>query len=110
METPENTVIPHVNETQQSATNVNVATPKQKLAAQMVVEGFTLRDISKKLKIRHETITRWKKLPAFQAEYDKAIEDERKAAEERKKERIKSHEEMRAHMHHDIAYLMHDAG
>ena len=38
---------------------------KQLLAAEFLAFGETARSVSAKLGIRHETISRWKKIPCF---------------------------------------------
>jgi len=96
-------------ETQQISTKRNKLTPKQIEGARMIIEGVSLRDIAKKLKIRHETVTRWKLLPLFQEECRKLTEEKNKAREEDKKLLIKAREEMRTNMHHEITFLMKDA-
>lgn len=49
--------------------------PKQKLAAQFFARGESGVMIAMRLKIRRETITRWRKLPAFQHEIDSYAEE-----------------------------------
>lgn len=50
--------------------SINVK-PKQLKAIYMLMEGMNSREIAKKLKLRAETLSRWKKRPEFIVEYEK---------------------------------------
>jgi hypothetical protein len=92
----------NITETQLTSHNVTSLTARQQLAAQMLAEGIALKDIAKELKVRRETVSRWRKRPAFQKQYDHIIE-------ENKKMYIKARAEMRENLQHEVTYLMSEA-
>jgi transposase-like protein len=97
METPAN-----LTETHQNAHNLTSLTARQRVAAQLLADGVTIKDTAKQLKIRRETVSRWRKRPEFQTEYERAIE-------ENKKLYLKTREEMRDNLQHEVTHLMTDA-
>jgi len=46
---------------------------KQLQAIYCLACGETARDVAQKLKIRHETLSRWKNIPEFSAEYESVV-------------------------------------
>jgi hypothetical protein len=51
--------------------------PRQVRAARLLAYGETTNSITSKLKVRRETLSRWKRLPAFKAQMEQIIEEER---------------------------------
>lgn len=100
METTPNTT--GITETHETSHHVTSLTARQRMAAMLLAEGVTLKDIAKQLKIRRETISRWRKQPVFLAEYEWAIE-------ENKKLYIKTREEMRDNLQHEVTDLVNKA-
>jgi uncharacterized protein YjcR len=89
-------------ETQQTSLNITSLTARQRMAAQMLAESIALKDIAKGLKVRRETVSRWKKLPEFQAHYERIIEENKKIYR-------KMCAEMRDNLQHEITHLMNEA-
>ncbi len=52
-------------------------TPKQRKAVYMLAEGLDITSTAKQLKIRRETLSRWKKLPHFQQEIERVAAEMR---------------------------------
>ena len=96
----------NVTQSHEMSHNVTRLTAKQLQAARWLAGGNESKDIARWLKIRRETVSRWKRLPKFQAAYDQIIEAKKKAAEEDKRALIKTREEMRTNLTHQITNLV----
>jgi len=62
------------------STNLN---KKQLLAIPMVANGMTGKAIAMELKVTEETVSRWKKIPEFQAAVNTILKDAMDSARER---------------------------
>ncbi len=51
--------------------------PKQKKAAWMLSQGLSARYVAATIKVRPETLSRWKRLPEFKLEIEKFMQEER---------------------------------
>lgn len=58
-------------------------TPKQVQAAHLLAAGGVVMDIARELKLRRETLSRWKKIPEFQQEIEKVTEEWRDSMRQR---------------------------
>ena len=52
-------------------------TPKQLRTLEMLASGFSTTDIAIELKLRRETMARWRKIPEFMYEYEKLMDEMR---------------------------------
>ncbi len=52
-------------------------TPKQRRALNMLAGGSSTTDIAIDLKLRRETLARWRKIPEFMYEYEKLMDEVR---------------------------------
>lgn len=50
-------------------------TPKQLKALHMLMRGISATEVAQKLKLRRETISRWKNLPEFSQKFESLIEE-----------------------------------
>lgn len=70
-------------ESHESSQKIRKITPRQARAAHLLASGMTVREVAGQLKIRPETLSRWKRLPAFEAEHSRAVEAVQSALRER---------------------------
>jgi len=58
-------------------------TPKQIKAIYLLAAGATTIEAGKALKLRRETLSRWKQIPDFVMEFDKVMEEQRESMNHR---------------------------
>lgn len=58
-------------------------TPKQFRAMQLMARGYSLQEVSRQLKLRRETLSRWKKKPEFQAYFEEMMAQQRATWQQR---------------------------
>jgi transposase len=100
METPQDPE--KVTQTHKISHPVTSLTPRQLRAAAMLAEGVALKDIAKELKIRRETVSRWKHKPEFKAEMARVVEENHHAY-------VTKREEMRHNLSHEMTLLVNEA-
>jgi|GEM_PF-4654830 len=76
-------MIDEVNHTEPCHKKSQELTPKQRRALYLLAEGATLSGVAKTLKVRRETVSRWKNLPLFRQEYDDVMNTTRQHLQHR---------------------------
>jgi hypothetical protein len=61
--------------TQDSALRTSSLTPRQCHAARLLIAGHTAKDVAAQLEVNRHTVSQWKKLPDFQNELTRLLND-----------------------------------